>query len=232
MKTKRLIITAGAKGGSGKSLTTALLYDWLKQKGIRAMVFDGDPENSTLSRFIPGSGFIDMRQEAALDAILAPLSKNEADIVLLDSRAATSEETVQWLKQIGIQAIRTELNTTITVAVMVTHSRDTLEQLRWWTDALGASVQWLIVRNLVGDQVDEYDASRMRQQIRDTLSGKEITLRKIPGFLIETLEKNNLTLHAATGSQAVTWANQKRIQALTHDLFQQIETIKEVLIHE
>jgi rhodanese-related sulfurtransferase len=230
MTTRRLIIIAGAKGGSGKSLTTTILHAWLQAQKIRAVAIDGDNENSTLSRFLPGSKFIDMREQAAIDSVLAPITTDEAEVVLLDSRAATSEEMVQWLKQIGIQAIKTDLNTAITIVVMVTNSRDTLEQLRWWKDQLGASVQWLVVRNLVNEQVDEYDASKLRVEITTTLIGKEITLPKIPAFLIQALEQHSLTIHAATTAKVMTWTNTRRFEYIEKDLFNQLETIKEILI--
>jgi MinD-like ATPase involved in chromosome partitioning or flagellar assembly len=230
MTTRRLIITAGAKGGSGKSLTTAILHAWLQARKIRTVAIDGDNENSTLSRFLPESRFIDMREPTAIDSILAPITAEEAEVVLLDSRAATSEEMVQWLKQIGIQAINTDLNTAITIVVMVTNSRDTLEQLRWWKNQLEASVQWLIVRNLVNEQVDEYDVSKLRVEITTTLKGKEITLQTIPDFLIQIMEQHSLTIHAATTSKAMTWTNTRRFKDIENNLFTQLETIKEILI--
>jgi cellulose biosynthesis protein BcsQ len=113
MTTRQLIITAGAKGGSGKSLTTTVLHAWLQTQKIRTVAIDGDNENSTLSRFLPESRFIDMREPAAIDSILSPITTEEAEVVLLDSRAATSEEMVRWLKQMDIQAINTDLNIAI-----------------------------------------------------------------------------------------------------------------------
>src|SRR5271170_4501331 len=98
MASKRLIIIAGAKGGSGKSFTTTILYAWLKARKIRTVAIDGDNENSTLTRFLPDSKFIDMREQTAIDSVLSPITAEEAEVVLLDSRAATSEEMVQWLK--------------------------------------------------------------------------------------------------------------------------------------
>ena len=108
MKKKRLIITAGAKGGTGKTLTTTLLHGWLSEQSIRVTLFDGDAENSTLSRFAPSSTFIDMHRPAALDEILLPLESDQADVVLLDSRAATSEDSISWLQQLGLRALQEE----------------------------------------------------------------------------------------------------------------------------
>lgn len=230
MKPRRLIIIAGAKGGSGKSLTATLLHAWLITQGIRTVAFDGDHENSTLSRFLPESRFIDMREQTAIDAILSPIMAEEAEVVLLDSRAATSDEMTQWLKQMGVAAIKADWHTSITIVAMVTSSRDTLEQLRWWKEALGAEVQWLIVRNLFGEQVDEYDASKLRAELTGSLGGKEIALPKIPDHLMQILERNSLTLHAAIKAKATTWTNSRRFQDIEKGLFDQFATIQGVLI--
>jgi MinD-like ATPase involved in chromosome partitioning or flagellar assembly len=230
MKTKRLIITAGAKGGSGKSLTTTILHAWLQSQKIRTVAIDGDNANSTLKRFLPESKYIDMRDQTEIDSILSPITDDEAEVVLLDSRAATSDEMVQWLKQIGVQAIKTDLSTSITVVIIVTSSRDTLEQLKWWKDQLGTSVQWLIVRNIVNEQVDEYDGSKLRLEMTATLKGREITLPKIPSFLIQALEQHTLTIHAATTDKALSWTNTRRFKEIEKDLFTQLETNKEILI--
>lgn len=230
MKKRHLIITAGAKGGSGKSLTTTIVYSWLKDRKAGVIPFDGDTENSTLSRFIPESRFVDMRNPRALDDILQPLETSQADTVLLDSRAATSEDMIQWFQQIGLAAINSELNTRVTVIAIVTHSRDTLEQLKWWTDELGDSVSWLIVRNLVGEQVDEYDQSKLRTKLLEALKGQEITIPKIPSFMVQMLESNNLTIHTARESGSLTWTNRRRFSTLEIQIFNQLNQIEKFLL--
>ncbi len=217
MKKKRLIITAGAKGGTGKTLTTTLLHAWLIQRDIRLTLFDGDAENSTLSRFAPSSVFIDMHRAAALDEILPPLESDQADVVLLDSRAATSDDSISWLQQLGLRALQEELQTRVTIVAIVTHSRDTLEQLKRWTSTLKDGVDWLVVRNLVGGQVDEYDASQLRSAVLKKLRGVEITIPLIPPYVMANLEVHGLTVAEARVSPNISWANRRRCQGL-HDL--------------
>lgn len=230
MKSKRIIITAGGKGGAGKSLTSTLIHSWVQSKKKTIASFDGDPENSTLSRFVPESRFIDMRESSALDQVLAPIESEEADIVLLDSRAATSEELIHWFRQIGIQAIRSELHTALTIVSIVTHSRDTLEQLKWWTDELGESVSWLIVRNLVGGQVDEYDGSRLRTKLLSELKAQEFSLPNLPAYLVKELESKNLTIPAACKSSEITWANRRRFIAITERIFGDLDSVKTIIL--
>lgn len=230
MKPKRIIITAGAKGGAGKSLTSSLIHSWVQSKGREIVSFDGDPENSTLSRFVPEARFIDMREPSALDQILVPIESEEADVVLLDSRAATSEEMLHWFRQIGIEAIHTDLNAALTVVSFVTHSRDTLEQLKWWTDELGRGVDWLVVRNLVGGQVEEYDQSRLRKKLLSELKAHEFTLPSIPAYLVKEWESKNLTISAACTSGNVTWANRRRFIAIRDRIFSDLDLVETIIL--
>lgn len=214
MNKRRIIITAGAKGGTGKTLTTTLLHGWLSEQSIRVTLFDGDAENSTLSRFAPNSTFIDMHRPAALDEILLPLESDQADVVLLDSRAATSEDSISWLQQLGLRALQEELHTRVTIVTLVTHSRDTLEQLKRWTSTLKDEVDWIVVRNLVGGQVDEYDASNLRSAVLKKLLAAEITVPLIPPYVMANLEVHGLTVAEARVSPNISWANRRRCQSL------------------
>ena len=217
MNKRRIIITAGAKGGTGKTLTTTLLHAWLIERQVRLTLFDGDAENSTLSRFAPTSTFIDMHRPAGLDEILVPLESDQADVVLLDSRAATSDDSISWLQQIGLRALQEELQTRVTIVTLVTHSRDTLEQLKHWTSSLKDEVDWIVVRNLIGGQVDEYDASNLRSAVTKKLRAAEITVPLIPPYVMASLEVHALTVAEARVSPNISWANRRRCQSL-HDL--------------
>ena len=95
---KRLILFPQDKGGVGKSFVATLLYDFFTEQGVRLKTFDVDHANSTFNRLVPEAEFIDTDVDpdklAVLDRIVVPLSQNEADIVLVDNRAAGGENCV------------------------------------------------------------------------------------------------------------------------------------------
>ena len=49
----KILFTAGAKGGTGKSTAARLLITYLRQHGADPMLLDLDDENHTLTRFFP-----------------------------------------------------------------------------------------------------------------------------------------------------------------------------------
>jgi MinD-like ATPase involved in chromosome partitioning or flagellar assembly len=230
MKTKALVIVAGTKGGTGKSLTATLIYSWLQEQGKRVAAFDGDNENSTLCRFIPKAGFVDMRQPNAIDQVLAPLIADKADVVLLDSRAGTSDEMLEWLRSIGIANIEKELACKITIVATVTATMDTVEQLKRWSDELKSSVRWLVVSNTVSGPTDIYDKSKLRKTIMEEYHGKEIILPKLPEFLMQALDKASLTIHAASQSDKVDFFSRSRCIGIVKTAMEQIAKVQEVIL--
>jgi MinD-like ATPase involved in chromosome partitioning or flagellar assembly len=230
MKNKALVIIAGTKGGTGKSLTATLIYSWLKEKGTRIAAFDGDNENSTLCRFIPEAAFVDMRQPNAIDQILGPITADTADVVLLDSRAGTSDEMLDWLQSIGIEAIKQELGCQITIVATVTAVMDTLEQLRRWSEMLQGTVRWLVVRNTVAGATDQYDASKLRRKITEEYRGREVTLPKLPDFLMQALDKASLTIHAASKSKTLDFVNRSRCAVILKPTTEQLASVAEVIL--
>src|ERR1039458_7226923 len=50
---KRIILFPQDKGGIGKSFVATLLYDYLRDEGLRVKALDLDQANSTFRRFVP-----------------------------------------------------------------------------------------------------------------------------------------------------------------------------------
>jgi MinD-like ATPase involved in chromosome partitioning or flagellar assembly len=230
MKNKSLVIVAGTKGGTGKSLTATLLYSWLKEQGKRVAAFDGDNENSTLCRFIPEAGFVDMRQPSAIDQVIEPIIADKADVVMLDSRAGTSDEMLDWLRSIGIENIQKELGCKVTIVATVTATMDTVEQLKRWSDELKSTVRWLVISNTVAGPTDIYDKSKLRKTIMEDYHGKEIILPKFPEFLMQALDKASLTIHAASKSDTVDFFSRSRCVGIIKPAMEQIALVQEVLL--
>ncbi len=221
---------AGTKGGTGKSLTATLIYSWLQEQGKRVAAFDGDNENSTLCRFIPEAGFVDMRQPNAIDQVLEPIIADRADVVLLDSRAGTSDEMLDWLRSIGIENIQRELACKVTIVATVTSTMDTMEQLKRWSDELKGTVRWLVVCNAVAGPTGLYDNSKLRKIITEDYHGREINLPKLPEFLMHVLDKASLTIQAGTKSEKVDFFSRSRCMGIIKPALEQIAKVQDVIL--
>jgi len=82
---KRLDLILNGKGGVGKSFFAVNFVQFLKDKGIAHVAIDSDNENSTLKRFHPEVGFIDLAQPRSLDEMFRGLEKGS--LVVVDCHA-------------------------------------------------------------------------------------------------------------------------------------------------
>jgi len=230
-KRNRLTIIAGGKGGVGKSFLAQNLFTWYQGNGVKIVVFDGDSENSTLTRFTKIARPVDMRQRKQMDQLIEVIAQGEATHVLLDSQAATSTVVHNWFKELDPTSMERHLNARITCINIVTQSFDTLLQTIRWTGQLGKTVQWVAVKNMyLTTDFKQWDASVLKKKFSDELDGKEITLAALPEFLMNQLEANNLSVAAALKSEQLSWADRQRLTNYQQAIFDQFKGISEALL--
>jgi len=230
-KRNRITIIAGGKGGVGKSFLAQNLATWYQSVGTKVVVFDGDPENNTLTRFFKIVRPLDMRQRSQLDQLVELIATGEATHVLLDSQAATSGLIHNWLKELDVASIEKHANARITCILMITQSLDTLVQAIRWTEQLGKSVQWVTAKNLyLTNDFKKWDTSGLRKKFMEEFAGKEITIPAVPEFLMTQLESNNLSIASAVKADQLTWADKQRLTTYQHQLFEQFKSISDHLL--
>jgi hypothetical protein len=227
----RITIIAGGKGGVGKSFLAQNLLTWYQGAGVKIVVFDGDPENNTLTRFTKVARPINMRQRQQMDQCIEVIAAGEASHVLLDSQAATSGVVHAWFKELNVSSIETHLHAHITCVMMITQSLDTLVQTIRWTEQLGKTVQWIAVKNMYLTQdFKKWDTSGLRKKFLEELDGKEISVPALPEFLMTQLESNNLSIAAGMKSDQLSWADRQRLTSYQQELFGQFKNISDALL--
>ena len=101
-----LIFTAGAKGGSSKTMAARfLIITYLQEKGTSPLILDLDDENHTLSRFFPEAVQVGIQPEFAHDVL------RNTGIIVADLTASAGYEVLRWflelpfsdLKQRGVE---------------------------------------------------------------------------------------------------------------------------------
>ena len=100
-----LIFTAGAKGGSSKTMAARFLITYLQEKGTSPLILDLDDENHTLSRFFPEAVQVGIQPEFAHNVL------RNTGIIVAELKAGTGYEVLRWflelpfsdLKQLGVE---------------------------------------------------------------------------------------------------------------------------------
>ncbi len=163
--TRRVILTAGGKGGVGKTVVALALTDFLRETNYDLLAFDADSENSRkggLSSFYPDCEKVTIRGDRGLDAVLTRLLESKARIGVVDLPAGSSCDAFPWFSQMGDGI--TELGFRVTLVCAVTANPAAIQSLFNWSGELQTRVQYLVVRN-------ERDGTEFRY-LDETAEGK------------------------------------------------------------
>src|SRR5881398_3531063 len=164
---KRLNLILNGKGGVGKSFFAVNLVQYLKDRDRQHIAFDTDNENSTLKRFHSSAQFIDISESRELDDIFAALAK--VAVVIVDCRAASTELFLDYFDQIDRFA-----------------------------EQQGTRFSYVILKNEVhSDSFALYDRSATRKRLTNELGAREIIMTRLPSWLVEQLNRTNLTITQA-----------------------------------
>ena len=129
---KRLNLILNGKGGVGKSFFAVNFVQFLKDKDIAHVAIDSDNENSTLKRFHPDTGFLDLDNRRELDGIFAALEK--ANLVVMDCRAASTDLLKEYFTENDLPAVLTALSAARKLVKPVNNESDRVDQIQRLTD--------------------------------------------------------------------------------------------------
>jgi len=226
---KRLILILNGKGGVGKSFFAVNLVQFLKDQQVAHCVFDSDNENSTLKRFHPEAGFIDLSIGRELDEMLKALESHA--LVVVDCRAASTDLFLDYFREIQLNEVLKTLQASLTLVIPINHEPDSLDQVQRLSEELASAAQYLIVRNAAhSDSFAMYEASLVRKQILGPLQGHEIAMTRMPDWLVESHNRENATPTTAKSQPAFSLLDRQRLQSWQRRLYDQLETVKNLLL--
>ena len=87
--TKKVIFTAGAKGGTGKSTYLRHQTAWYHKQAINPYIIDCDEESQSTSRFFKNSVLVDTTKKMAPDVIIDVALNDVNDYIIVDMKAGT-----------------------------------------------------------------------------------------------------------------------------------------------
>ncbi len=226
---KRLLLVLNGKGGVGKSFFAVNLVQYLKDRQIAHAAFDSDNENSTLKRFHPEAGFLNLADPRGLDPMIQSLETNR--LVVVDCRAASTDLFLNFFAATNLTSLLAELDTVLTLAMPVGAELDSIEQFQRVVRALGSHCRYVIVRNPIqGDALPLFDASKVRQQLRNEFGAREISLTRMQPWLVDGLNRTDLTPTTASRHEAFSILDRQRLITWQRKLYEQIDSAADVLL--
>lgn len=225
---KRLTLILNGKGGVGKSFFAVNLVQYLKDKAIPHISIDSDNENSTLTRFHPETQFLDLANRRELDGIFGALDKS--NLVVIDCRAASTDLFLDYFEEIELPTVLVTLGATCTLAMPVNHELDSVDQVQRLADQLGKTCAYVIIRNAVhSDSFALFESAEVRARLKNELGSREISMPKLQDWLVEALNRENLTVTSAAKHPAFSLLDRQRIQTWQRKLYSEIESAADLL---
>ena len=226
---KRLDLILNGKGGVGKSFFAVNFVQFLKDKGIAHVAIDSDNENSTLKRFHPETRFLDLGNRREMDAIFTALEK--ANLVVVDCRAASTDLFLDYFAEVDLTAVLKAFGAALTLVMPVNHELDSVDQVQRLAEQLGKTAGYVVVRNAAhSDSFALFDSAEVRVWLKSELGGKEITMTRLQDWLVEALNRENVTITAAAKHAGFSLLDRQRLQTWQRKLYAEIESAADLLL--
>ncbi len=226
---KRLNLILNGKGGVGKSFFAVNLVQYLKDRDRQHIAFDTDNENSTLKRFHSSAQFIDISESRELDDIFAALAK--VAVVIVDCRAASTELFLDYFTEIDVVEVCKRLGSQMTAIMPVNHEADSLDQIDRFAEQQGTRFSYVILKNEVhSDSFALYDRSATRKRLTNELGAREIIMTRLPSWLVEQLNRTNLTITQAKCHADFSLLDRQRLIMWQRRLYEQIDSVTDLLL--
>lgn len=199
----KIIFTAGAKGGTGKSTFLRFPITWLQDAGIDPYLIDADEESRTLSRFFPNAVRVEPRRTKSYDIIMNLAETGEHPLIIVDLKAGVGNDMLNWIADVPFDELA-EIGVTMLCIGVITSSPDSISSLLRWVDFLGKQVCYLVVKNLKDSDAagldpesvsfPDYLLTKAAIEFRKRYRPAEIIMPALdPEYQCE-LEKYNLTI--------------------------------------
>jgi len=226
---KRLDLLLNGKGGVGKSFFAVNFVQFLKDKGLAYVASDSDNENPTLKRFHPKTRFLDLGSRREMDAIFIALEKS--NLVVVDCRAASTDLFLDYFSEVDLPAMLKALGAALTLVMPVNHELDSVDQVQRLAEQLGNTAGYVVVRNAAhSDSFALFDSAEVRLRLKNDLGGREITMTRLRDWLVEALNRENVTITAAARHAGFSLLDRQRLQTWQRKLFAEIESAADLLL--
>ena len=160
---KSVYITAGTKGGVGKSSAAVYFSNALTEVGKIPVNIDCDSENATFKRFLEGRAIsIDLSQPYAMDEMISIIDSSKLHNFVIDLKAGTGDETLKWLEDVPLEDMKNE-GIIVYLIGCITSDPDSTQTFLNWAGRLNNRVEYIVVFN----EIDGNDFSFYEQEAEE-----------------------------------------------------------------
>jgi hypothetical protein len=241
----KILFTAGAKGGTGKSTAARLLITFLRQNDADPLLLDFDDESSTLSRFFPEAQRVTIKKKSSHDVLVEQAISGTHPLILADLKAGTGREVLGWWLDVPFEELQAMAVTFVCLG-SITSSPDSVQSFLTWVSALQDRVSYVVFKNLKdGDYLPDYEQTAEAAQFRSLFCPNHVVVPRLDEEYQTELERLNLTIAEVLDSFDGISARRKnlgpilsrllvraRLRSYQRRIYEQFDPIRSLLLPE
>lgn len=241
--TCKILFTAGAKGGSGKTTAARFLISYLQDHEAYPLLLDLDDENRSLSRFYPEAFRVDIHQEFAHDVLIEKATSGHHPLIVADLKAGTGHEVLQWFLEVPFEQLKKEAVEFLCLG-SITSAPDSVQSFLNWATALENRVNYLVFKNLKdGDQLYDYERTRQAIEFQERTRPRHVVIPKLSARYQTELEIRCLTIsEVLNGENGISargnplgpvlssLMGRARLRNYQQGIYDQLDAVQEVLL--
>jgi hypothetical protein len=190
----KVLFTAGAKGGTGKSTAARFLVTYLRQNDAEPLLLDLDDESTTLSRFFPEAQRVVIKKKSSHDVLVEQAIDGKHSLILADLKAGTGREVLDWWLDVPFGELQV-MGVNFVCFGSITSSPDSVQSLLAWVAALQDRVRYVVFKNLKdGDYLPDYEQTVEAAQFRSLFHPFHVVIPRLDEEYQTELERLNLTI--------------------------------------
>jgi hypothetical protein len=197
---KRIVITLGGKGGTGKTLFNRTLYYYLLTFGAKCTAYDADIENPEFSGYhsdektkIRLLNFLDV---SAAKNLFTEIESEKPDVVLVDLPGASSKDTRDQIQRFDGFRLSEDLGYRLTIATVMNIDYNTINSLQCMQDFCRSEVDYVVLKSQLwrqsGNDFTRWAASETRKQFLE-FKGIEIEMPVLELSVFDAIHEKNIS---------------------------------------
>ena len=191
---KTVYITAGTKGGVGKSNAAIYFANALTEMNKIPVNIDCDGENATFKRFLGDRVIsIDLSTPYAMDEIISIIDSNKLHNFVIDLKAGTGNETLKWFQDVPLRDMKND-GITVRLIGCITSDPDSVQTFLNWTSYLQNNVEYIVVFNEKdGNDFSFYDIEA--KEFEEMANPRKIYIPRLHEIYNTVLNQAGICLH-------------------------------------
>jgi hypothetical protein len=229
-QTKRLILVLTDKGGTGKSLFSRGVADYLirKQFSSSALLVDGDGEVGQLLQFYKGAGVISAQivDEQQRDQFMEILESNRP-LIIVDLPAAAISNLAKLEAEINFFKVVKDHGYQLTLCNVMSPFKASVRSVKAMIELAGANADYVVVKNrFFGEDADFhlYESGKGKKALA-AHKGVEISMPRISTGVLAELDAKNIPFWQAVDDGQLKLAYRCRVNQWLKEFDEQLHKL-------